>query len=237
MSDDIDIEAEKAKLYSALGMDEEGNPPELVPELQACLYETNGITMLGHPFVHTWYTELQNGHYNTMLQAKTEEAERLAREHQWFPLLHVMYERPYRLRGFAKYAHQMTDKDYWSNLGGIWTDSENIWQNLGEWRAFLSSKRRYRDRLMDEDDRKIFRELPEELTLYRGTCAPDGIGCGMAWTLDKDKAQWFADRFQSVTGSEPTVIEGHVAKLHCLAYFGGRAEREIVVFPEFVKIL
>jgi hypothetical protein len=237
MNDDIDIEAAKAKVFTAFGLDEDGNPPELDPVLQACLFTSGDMEMIGHPFVHEMYVPSLHAHYNTMLQAKAEEAERLAREHQWFPLLHVMYERPYRLRGFAKYASQMTDKDYWSNLGGVWTDSENIWQNRGEWRAFLSSKRRYRDRLMDEDDRKTFRELPEELTLYRGTCAPDGIGCGMAWTLDRDKAQWFADRFQSVTGSEPTVIEGHVAKLHCLAYFGGRAEQEIVVFPEFVKIL
>ena len=57
---------------------------------------------------------------------------------------------------------------------------------------------------MPKEDRRVFRDLPDELTIYRGVGAKDEetaefFAEGFSWTLNRDKAEWFAQR-NSVEG-------------------------------------
>ena len=58
---------------------------------------------------------------------------------------------------------------------------------------------------------------------------------GWSWTLDLEKAEWFARRFASMEGSEPVLTHGMVAKADVVAYFTRRNEEEILVAPENVS--
>ncbi len=52
----------------------------------------------------------------------------------------------------------------------------------------------------------------------------------MSWTLDRNKAVWFAQRYSVLTElGAPKLAEATVRKRDILAYFNGRKEKEVVV--------
>jgi len=51
---------------------------------------------------------------------------------------------------------------------------------------------------------------------------------GLAWTLDRDKADWFARRWP---GNEPRVYTAQIDAGRILGYFVGCNEAEVVVDP------
>ncbi|OQM74703.1 hypothetical protein BFN67_03440 [Pseudaminobacter manganicus] len=77
---------------------------------------------------------------------------------------------------------------------------------------------------MSAADRRAYDALPEVLTIYRGCESEDHIG-GYSWSLDRDRAEWFARRF----GVDGVIGKLEIQKLDALACFGERNEAEIVV--------
>lgn len=76
------------------------------------------------------------------------------------------------------------------------------------------------------------------LTMYRG-CVP-GMERRMAWTTDRDKARWFAQRWVTLGAPEAVVYRATVKPGAVLAMIdevcedGGRQEHEIIVLPDFL---
>jgi hypothetical protein len=84
--------------------------------------------------------------------------------------------------------------------------------------------------VINEDDRKVFNNLPEEFTVYRGTTEDeDDDTDSLSWTIDKKQAEWFANRFNK---NEPKVIERKVKKSEVLSFYNGRSENEIIIYPK-----
>ena len=77
---------------------------------------------------------------------------------------------------------------------------------------------------MDKEDLKIYNELSEKITVYRG-CGEKGTVKGFSWTTDKDKAFWFATRF-SRSGK---VFKAVIPKSGVIAYTNQRGEKEVIV--------
>ena len=50
----------------------------------------------------------------------------------------------------------------------------------------------------------------------------------LSWTLDKEKAEWFAHRF----GEDGTVYQARIGKEHILAFFNARNESEVIIDPD-----
>ncbi|MBV8324661.1 MAG: hypothetical protein JO049_28800, partial [Hyphomicrobiales bacterium] len=111
-------------------------------------------------------------------------------------------------------------------VGNVWTDSENVFQNIGEWKRVWSHNPALREFCMEEGEREALAALPDGLTVWRGTARQRSIR-GLSWTLDRDKAIWFAKRFP-MRRRAPRLVEGFVHKRHVLAYFWERKEKEIV---------
>ncbi len=85
------------------------------------------------------------------------------------------------------------------------------------------------EHLMDAEELAEFNRLPLEIVAFRG-CSGVTLGkarCGMSWTLDRDKAIWFARRFGDLRG-DPLCLEATIQKRNVFAYFGV-PERELVV--------
>jgi hypothetical protein len=90
---------------------------------------------------------------------------------------------------------------------------------------------------MTASERQQLAALPDRVSIYRGVNAysePSGI----SWTLDRERAEWFARRFPlrpdypGLVWSE--LIEGRVLQRRIIALFQSRQESEIVVFPRHV---
>ncbi len=79
--------------------------------------------------------------------------------------------------------------------------------------------------LMDKDEIKIFNKLENELTIYRGFYSNKYYDA-LSWTLDIDKAHFFATRFSNDTGS---IYQANIKKDNIYAYFDCRNEKEIIV--------
>ena len=88
---------------------------------------------------------------------------------------------------------------------------------------------------MHADERKALRAMSDTLVIYRGIA--QGLNeMGWSWTLDYDKATWFARRFQSADRI-PVVLTGSVSRTDVVGYLTSRGEEEIAVDPEHVTLI
>lgn len=207
---------------------------ELCEELQACTYTDESFgTCIKHPLVFSiMHLPQMNDVMNKSLEKKKEARDRAYDEENWHSYV-FLHERAYRLNAFANIADKMDPASYWEVLGGIWTDSENVWENEQEWEEFLSSETPERSRLMEDEEREALAKLPETLTIHRGYTLPHRK-LGMSWTLERERAEWFARRFQRDEAAQ--VVTATVKKADVLAHFTGRGEAEIVVFPDKLTV-
>lgn len=222
-----------AKHINTLG--DPDNPDPLDPELEAYMEEREGGgTMIRHPLVFSvFHAPMLNRVVNKQLEQKRAAIAEYAQEANWSGYM-WMHERPYRLWAFSRVERRIKDDaEWWSLLGHIWTDSENIRQSLPEWYEYLSSvRRKNRDAIMDDDDERAWvakhRERGERLTVYRGFQHEESVN-GYSWTVDREKAAWFAQRLWiPEKGGCPQVATGEVHPDKIIAFFNGRAENEVV---------
>lgn len=192
--------------------------PDLVPYL-----ELDGAlgAQVRHPLVYQvplW----SNGSANAYYLQKKKDLEIALAEKNYSRVIYL-HERPYRLQAFIQIAHHLSDTKYWSILSGIWTDTENQWQNLEQWKELLSANRSSRHYLMDESEVQLLNSLPEFVKIYRG-CVKGLNEDGLSWTLDKAKAEFFANRFSK----EGIILEREIPKSEIIAVLTGRGESEVI---------
>jgi len=184
-----------------------------------------GIPIIRHPLL-IWIGPIVPGIINRQYAQKLESVARAKKDKNWSSYIY-MHERPYRLDAFSEIQDQMSDIEYWTSLGDIWIDSENLWQNKEQWDSFLSSKRPGRENMMNENERMDLSQLPNSLSIFRGFIEDQNEN-GLSWTTDKEKAKWFSTRFAK-TGDKPVVAKATVKKDDVVAYFTRRGESEIVL--------
>lgn len=193
--------------------------PDLVP-----YFEADGAlgAQVRHPLVYQvplW----SNGSANAYYLQKKRDLDKALEEKNYNRVVYL-HERPYRLQAFIQIAKYLSDEKYWSLLASIWTDTENAWQNLDEWRKLFNSSRPKRQRLMDRDEVLAYDSLPDTVKIYRG-CQKGINEDGISWTLKRDKAEWFATRFSK----DGVVLEKEIQKKDIIAVFTNRNEFEVIV--------
>ena len=192
--------------------------PDLVP-----YFETDGALgpQLRHPLVYQvpFFT---NGSANAFYEQKKKSVEQALKEKNYSRFVYL-YERPYRLEVFKRIANNLTDTQYWSLLSSVWVDTENQWQYLDTWTELLSANRSSRHYLMDESEVQLLNSLPEFVKIYRG-CVKGLNEDGLSWTLDKAKAEFFANRFSK----EGIILEREIPKADIIAVLTGRGESEVI---------
>ena len=193
--------------------------PDLVP-----YFESDGAlgAQVRHPLVYQ-VPLFSNGSANAYYLQKKKDLETALAEKN-FSRVVFLHERPYRLNAFVQIADQLSDAKYWSLLSSIWTDTENAWQNLDEWRKLFNSNRPHQERLMDRDEILALSSLPDTVKVYRG-CQKVVNEDGISWTLKRDKAQWFATRFSK----DGVVLEKEISKRDIIAVFTNRNEFEVII--------
>jgi hypothetical protein len=110
-------------------------------------------------------------------------------------------------------------------LSEQWTSIETLTYDVNvKPRKVLSIiKNADKEHFMDEKELEIYNNLPDELTIYRG-CRTKGGVKACSWTLSKEQAKWFANRFTQ----NGYVFMAKIKKQDVIAYKGDRNEKEIV---------
>lgn len=138
----------------------------------------------------------------------------------------IIIHKPY-LPVFFKYIKDyLSDKDYANMLYEIWITVEypnhDINVSTNEFMSmFRKAKKKF---LMNKEEQLVFDSFPETITVYRGI-QKDATTKALSWTLDKNIAKWFANRFDN----NGEVVEATINKKYVFAYLNGRGEKEIVL--------
>ena len=137
---------------------------------------------------------------------------------------------PWKLTWFKYVNEYLSEEDYAKYLEDAWVSEENPNMDLNVSRKesigyFKKANKKF---LMNEEDYAYYKELPEELTVWKGV-SPGRVSMGLSWTDDKEKAGWFKERFEGMSGEEGLLLEAKINKKDVLAYFNTRGEKELVV--------
>lgn len=235
MADKLTAEQEEQRkqLFETFGLDDDGNPPELHPDLIPHLYTDGDITHLKHPWVFSiMHSPVQNGIANKSYEYKKKAVAEAEANGDWGTYV-WLHERPYRISAFYGIRDNLTDDHYWKLLSDLWTDTENMWQNGFTWSLCLEDTRpgRY-ENFMDDDERAVLEGLDDRFQIFRGSS--ENTPPGMAWTLNRERGEWFARRYVR-DDHLPVLLTAWVERKKVIAYLDGRKEEEIVVLPADIE--
>ncbi len=127
-----------------------------------------------------------------------------------------MTERPYRLDALVQII--TTGKCNAEKLAhlliNVWIGSENPSNNEFIWRGLFAEFRNTRTFQKSKQD------LPPQITIWRG-----GNKDGLSWTTDKEKANWFANRFNQSAPVHKRII----LRDEAVCFIPDRNESEIIL--------
>lgn len=139
------------------------------------------------------------------------------------------FERPHRLPTLMTYVEEgrVSRSTLRELLPSLWMDTESPSQ-FGDIPLRLFRLACSKDGPLTDDAEG----MPSgQITIYRGGDRDEKLG--LAWTLDADRARWFATRY----GRSGRVVTASVSASQIFGYFTGRNESEIVVDPARLTIL
>lgn len=143
----------------------------------------------------------------------------------------IMINKPYQLLFFSLNKNFISKKEYNHNLKDIWLDTEfpNADKNVSVKDSLQLFKKSDPKLLMTLEERQYLEDLPDKVTIYRGT-HDEKNSKALSWTTDYERAKWFATRFHE----DGFVLTATINKKDIVAFFNARNENELIV--DFNKI-
>lgn len=209
-----------------------GRQEDLLDELVFHLEEIEGLgQVLRHPLYYSIpHGPALNAVANLVYTHKLKLLREARARRDVSAIIHL-YERPYRVSAFMKYAHLLeNDAAYWQHLRGVWIQTEVFHTHLDDWLDLLASPRAGRENMMDEEERAHLASLPETVTIYRGGHHGATIAEGLSWTHDPSEAEWFARRYEEWPDRIPHVCTARIRRDDIIANFA-TGEAEVVALP------
>jgi hypothetical protein len=212
----------------------------LHPDLQPWVEDGQWGPMLRHPLVYSVPLTLP-GYANRTYLYKQKAKARAIEEEDWHNLV-FLHERPYRLDALLSVVGTTESGDpiplasvpeHWALAADVWVDSENIQQNIEQWRALFCNGAGGLW-LGEPDERAAFEALPEAgaegsglIRAWRGGAVGD-----WSWTTDRKTAEFFSRR-------SGLPVRGHlIPRSDVFGYLTRRSEAELLVkFTEFRRSL
>lgn len=175
------------------------------------IYDTRVGGVASHPFTNTWITGIYDKDRKLTFvdlrkedeQAKWREQIKATIEESDLRGICLMLNKPYILTFISYIESMLPDEELGMILGTFWTAIENITgdSNVNGMEIVKWFKRADKKSLMNEEELLVYESLPEEVTVYRGVTSYNRKKeKTLSWTLDYDKAVWFANRFSTGTG-------------------------------------
>lgn len=156
--------------------------------------------------------EMTNDYFENYEEYLEEEFEKV-------PIDWDMFDKKEDFIKCIKFAYQNPGATIYYNLEEYSFEYDNT-----NWKDLFS---RYgsNDWITDEKELEIYNELPEVLTVYRGSTNDKGI----SWTLDKRVAEWFAFESDQYNGKDTKVFEKTIRKSDIRAIILDMGEKEIIL--------
>ena len=147
--------------------------------------------------------------------------------------IYMLLNPPYALTFLKLASPYLSRKDFSEILASAWINCEAPHNDPELNKADLVFMFKSADpkALMEDDEYEQLQELDDTLTVYRGVTSYNADNVkALSWTLNKEKAEWFAHRFND----DGTVYEAQIDKKHIFAIFNGRNESEVVLDPQYL---
>jgi hypothetical protein len=136
----------------------------------------------------------------------------------------------------------LSDKDYWGLVRDAWTGCEwpLQWLHPKSWLTLF--RHGSHDLLMTPEEQALLDEQASVFTVYRGVAGMAGRTWRRkphwSWTLEKDRAIWFAKR---LGGETPMLLTQRVDRQDVFALLDSRSEKEILtpfmhIDPDYVVV-
>lgn len=140
-------------------------------------------------------------------------------------------EKKVRFNLYIQLFDRIPDKAKFDAFLDIYTQSEYGFDRLDP--EFVRKVFSYREQSEEHIPfRESFPDAKEYITLYRGaTDQSTPLDKTYSWTLNKEVAKYFANRW----GSRGTIYQTRVKVDNIIAYLDGRNEEEVLVSPEHVR--
>jgi len=208
---------------------------KLAPELQEYVEDLGQLGEgLRHPLVFMVpYSAMFSKQANALFKQKTKRIQKAIKSNDWDQII-WLHERPYRLWAFSQFSKFMRPEQYWTIVKAIWMDTEFPMVEKDLWLSIFTAQVNQKRKLMDGAERRTLQSLPKVVSIYRGYNGARKGTLGLSWTLSKDKAIWFANRFGE---GDPFVAIATCKRDSIIAYFHARGEKEIVIDPLDVQLI
>jgi len=138
-----------------------------------------------------------------------------------------------RFQTFIKLIPKLKGKSYWYALRNSYDMSDNLFEYSAIVKGCFLKDEPQRECLMQSNEMEYLKNLPEQITIYRGMTENElkqkSFGC--SWTLEKDIAEFFANTYQrnfATKHLKKIVHEMNINKSEVIAFFNNRNEFEII---------
>jgi len=179
--------------------------------------------------------------YVQKINYKQRELDKAIDQENWDKVF-MLIEKPFRLDWLNENVDLIQDdKKYYDFLKDAYMLTEFPMNGFSSYRDLLDLfyAKDNPKLMMDKGELKLLNSLPKEVKIWRGVKVDDVLdddNIGLSFTLNKDKAIWFAERFSQEGVSQPILIGAVVKKVDILSIFLNRDEEEVIVNPEDIKI-
>lgn len=197
-----------------------------------------GLPICNHPYTDSTMAAIEKSGTPTLVDI-TQEENYLQWKALWFNLfkkatsiqqLYYYVRNPYKL-AFLHFSLPYIGKETFSTLlANAWVMQENPSMDTNvkpkeiiKWFRACSP-----ENLMDENELKVYENLKDHFIIYRGVTGAINP-YGLSWTTNKQKAIWFAQRYDGFSPQKGYVQSAIISKKDVLAYFNSRNESELVV--------
>lgn len=128
---------------------------------------------------------------------------------------------PFLLKNANKFE---CDNNYWNVLGTCWKAAGSH-EEREKWMLLFRSKRRNQHKIMKTRERRVWRQLPKTIIVYRAATDDSELQTGMSWSLDKA----FVERYAKAENR--IILTKKISKKEVWAYFDRRKESEVLILP------
>jgi hypothetical protein len=193
--------------------------------------------IVGHPFTTSGIVQLQENGELTLINI----VEDITAFYKWQKFIcnciddcrnlneiYLMVNPSYSLTFFDFISSELSNKDFSTLLGDIWTNSEftNMNANVTNSKLLKFFKSTNNSDIMTESELDKFNSLDDKIIIYRGLTPFNKKNIkALSWTTSFNKAKWFANRF----GDDGVVYSAIINKKDILAFFDRKNEAEVIV--------
>jgi hypothetical protein len=186
--------------------------------------------LISHPFCIQPISDLNRCTLiHEQIDRRAAEADACFEAQDWEGYINVV-EYQHQPAWFSKDAYLLPDDRYWHLLSQIYQTQKHTIHDRGLFDELFRSDRPGREHLMTPEEQAVLARLPKRLRVYRGYSGEEMYADGIAWTLDRRQAVWYANWHRE--DDNPTVASGTVAKADIWAYIDGG---DILLPSEAVK--